>query len=54
MQSCRLPLCNGFCRLSTACEPLLSWAPHLLSAGSNTQLVDVSISNCIRSGINKM
>lgn len=33
---------------------LLTWVPHLLSAGSNTQLVDVSISNCIRSGINKM
>ena len=26
----------------------------VLSAGSNMQLIDVPISNCIRSGINKM
>ena len=47
LQKCALDLvsCQLFCVSLCVCVPIV---------GSSTQLIDISISNCIRSGVNKL
>ena len=45
---------SGYLMLGHLEMPLIQADPRMLIAGSNMQLIDVPISNAIKSGINKM